>query len=316
MLEGRRNIEERFLKDEISDFKLYSSIEHTEKDGKLRKLVSTLKSTEYKHAMIWASLLGRKDIDDVSIPLSSRLRLFTYPLVRKVLGIAFVTKLLERNEINGLKEYKELVKGKHLGKGELERIKEIVLDEEHHERLLLEETQKHEARLDYTRAIVFGMNDGLVEILAVIAGLAMVATSSVIVAISGIIVGVSGTLSMAAGAYISSKSERVVEKSLNQKSAIRTKPSKEAYYTGLFYFIGAIVATYPFILGASGYIGIIESVISVAIVLSFASMLIAIISDTRIRTRVLEMLFVSLGAAGVTAIIGFVVRTVLGIAIS
>lgn len=315
-LAGKRDIEERFLKDELSDYRLYKTIENGEKDRTLKKLVAKLSETELRHAGIWGSLLGEKRIEKVEIPFKAKLRLVTYPIVRKLLGIAFVTKLLERNEANGLAEYKELLAGKELGRAELDKVRDIIGDEEQHEKLLLEQTQRHEARLNYTKSIVFGMNDGLVEILAVIAGLAMVSTSSVIVAISGIIVGVSGTLSMAAGAYISSKSEKVVETSLNEGHATQTKPLKEAYYTGIFYFLGAIVATYPFILGAVGYIGVLESVVSVAIVLSIASTLIAVISDTSVKRRIMEMLTVSLGAAAVTAIIGLVVRMVFGIAIS
>ncbi len=313
---SRKSIEERFLQDEISDYRLYDAISKREKNKSLKKLVSRLRNTELKHARVWASFLGKKDLEKVKMPLSARIRLVTYPIIRMFLGIAFVTKLLERNESKGLEEYKELVEKGRLEKNRITKIKEIIKDEEEHERVLLKQTEKHEARLEYTKSIVFGMNDGLVEILAVIAGLAMVSTSSTIVAISGIIVGVSGTLSMAAGAYVSSKSEKVVEKSLDQSGGFDTKPSKEAYYTGLFYFMGALVATYPFILGSSGYIGILESVISVAIVLSIASTLIAIISDTSIKFRVLEMLAVSLGAAAVTSLIGFAVRIGLGIVIS
>jgi len=314
-LDDKSKIEQRFLKDELSDYELYKSIEHGEKDKVLKGLVKKLKNTEYKHAKIWASLIGEKHIENVGIPFRSKLRVVLYPIIRKILGVAFVTKLLERNEANGLNEYEELVKKNGLGVKELKKVRGIIVDEQEHEKLLIEETQKHETRLNYTRSIIFGMNDGLVEILAVIAGLAMVSTSSLIVAISGIIVGVSGTLSMAAGAYISSKSEKVVEKSLNENT-VDTKPSKEAYYTGIFYFFGALVATYPFLLGASGYIGILEAVVSVAIVLSIASTLIAIISNTNVKNRVIEMLAVSLGAALVTAIIGFTVRVVLGIVIS
>jgi VIT1/CCC1 family predicted Fe2+/Mn2+ transporter len=315
MLGNKKMIERRFLEDELSDFELYRSIEHKEKDKILKNLVKKLKETEFRHAEIWASLLGEKHMENVRIPFRSRMRLIIYPLVRKILGVAFITKLLERNEANGLNAYKELVDKRGLGAKELAKVRGIIIDEESHERLLLEETQKHESKLNYTRSIVFGMNDGLVEILAVVAGIATIATSGAIVAISGIIVGISGTLSMAAGAYLSSKSEKVVEKSLERKMSIITKPSKEAYYTGIFYFLGALVATYPFMLGASGYTGILEAVVSVVIVLSLASTLIAIISDTSIRTRVMEMLAVSLGAALVTTLIGLVMKTVFGIVI-
>ena len=311
-----KKIERKFLEDELSDYRLYDGTAKHESNRELRKLVLKLRNTELKHARFWAALLGIKDIRNIKMPLNLRIKVFLYAIVRKVLGIAFVTKMLERNEKAGLEDYKNLVKSEGFSKPVLERIKYIVREEEGHERVLMQQTQKHEAVLSYTKSIVFGLNDGLVEILAVVAGLAMVATNAFTVALTGIIVGVSGTLSMAAGAYVSSKSERVVEKSLYDKENLKTRPSKEAYYTGIFYFIGALVATSPFILGAYSYLGIVESVILVAVVLSAASALVAIISDTRIMDRIMEMLAVSLGTALVTAIIGFVVRTVFGIAIS
>ncbi|MCL4371870.1 VIT1/CCC1 family protein [Candidatus Marsarchaeota archaeon] len=304
-----------FLKDEISDFTLYSSIYRSEKNPETKKLVRKLKDTELKHTKIWASILGVR-AGSVSLGALTRLKIWLYVLGRRLFGIAFVTKLLERNERLGLQEYKNAIKSVKFEESTMEKVREIIRDEEEHESMLLEETQKHEGRLNYTRSIIFGMNDGLVEILAVIAGLAMIATSSLIVALTGIIVGVSGTLSMAAGAYISSKSERVMQESLEETSTIYVLPTNEAYYTGIFYFAGALVATYPFILGFSGYAGIAISVVSVAIVLSIASSMIALISDTSIKRRVGEMLVLSLGTAFVTALIGFIVRVVFGIAIS
>ena len=313
---GIREIERRFLEDEISDYMLYDSAARHESDRELKKLILKLRDTELGHAKIWASLLGLKDVSKAGVPLRLRLKVLTYIVVRKFLGIAFVTKLLERNEKAGLDDYKQLIKGKRFGRTTLKKISHIVKDEEEHERVMLRQTQKHEAALSYTKSIVFGLNDGLVEILAVVAGLAMVATNSFTVALTGMIVGVSGTLSMAAGAYVSSKSERVVEESLKNANKSRTKPAKEAYYTGVFYFIGALVATSPFLFGSFSYAGTVEAVIFVAVVLSAASALIAVISDTSIRNRILEMLAISLGTAFATALIGFIVRTVFGVAIS
>ncbi len=315
---GRKieEIEGKFLRDEISDYMLYDSAAKHESDRELKKLILKLRDTEHKHAKIWASLLGIKDIDEVHVPFTLRLKVFSYMMARKAFGIAFVTKLLERNEMEGLEDYKNLVKGEKFSKATLEKIRYIMKDEEEHESIMLQQAQKHEAVLNYTKSIVFGLNDGLVEILAVVAGIAMVATNAFTVALTGMIVGVSGTLSMAAGAYISSKSEKVVEESLRSGLKARTRPSREAYYTGVFYFLGALVATSPFILGTSSYFGIAESVLFVAIVLSAASALIAVISDTSIRSRILEMLAISLGTAFVTALVGFLVRTVFGIAIS
>lgn len=311
-----RSTEERFLMDELSDYALYKGTEKHESDPELRRIVARLKETELRHAGVWAGFLGIKDLDSVRVPASLKLKVLAYSVVRRFLGIAFVTKLLERHEREGLDDYRTLVEGKGFSRATMAKISGIIKDEEEHEATLLGQVQKHETVLEYTRSIVFGMNDGLVEILAVIAGVAMIATTGFVVALTGIIVGVSGTLSMAAGAYLSSKSGKVVEKSLKGGQQARTSPGKEAYYTGLFYFVGAIVATYPFLLGSAGYLGILESVVSVSVVLTLASVLIAIMSDTRIKTRVVEMLAISLGTALATAAIGFVVRTVFGIAIS
>ncbi len=313
---GISEVEREFLEDELSDYMLYDSTARHESDRELKKLILKLRDTELRHAKFWASLLGISDISSIRVSAGLRLKVFLYVIVRKALGIAFVTKMLERNEKAGLEDYKNMVKGGGFSRSTLDKIERIVKEEEGHERILMQQTQKHEAVLNYTRSIVFGLNDGLVEILAVVAGLAMIATNAFTVAITGIIVGVSGTLSMAAGAYISSKSEKVVEESLDGMSMAKTRPSNEAYYTGIFYFIGALVATSPFILGSFSYLGTVEAVILVAIVLSAASALVAIISDTGIMKRILEMLVVSLGAAFATALIGFIVRTVFGVAIS
>ena len=304
-----------FFKDEISDYNLYKTIARHEKNPEVRRLVQALMKTELEHAKLWASVSGI-EIEKYRIPYSATIKFYLYLIARKSLGIAFVTKLLERNENIGLLAYKKQLDKNKIPQSFHAKIDSIINDEEKHETMLLAETRKHEAKLDYTRSIVFGMNDGLVEILAVVTGLAMVASSSFIVAITGIIVGVSGTLSMAAGAYLSSKSEIVVEKSLEKQNGSATRPAKDAYYTGVFYFLGALVATYPFILGASGYAGIAEAVVSVVLVLSIASTLIAVISDTGIKRRIAEMLAVSLGTALVTALIGFAIKTFLGVVIT
>ena len=309
-----KSLEKRFFEAEMSDFNLYRLIAEHEKSLELKDLVTDLMHTELRHAKIWAALSG-EDPKGYSMPISSRVKLYMYLIARRLMGIAFVTKLLERNEKKGLYEYKGLMK-RGISSKLRTKVGSIIKDEEEHESMLLKETEKHEARLDYTRSIVFGMNDGLVEILAVVSGLAMIASSSFIVAITGIIVGISGTLSMAAGAYLSSKSEIVIDRSLGKGVSKPTKPIKDAYYTGAFYFSGALVATYPFILGASGYLGIAEAAISVIIILSIASTLIAVISDTGIKHRILEMLAISLGTAFITALIGFLIKVMLGIVIS
>ena len=58
------------------------------------------------------------------------------------------------------------------------------------------------------REVVFGANDGLVSNVALIAGLAGGTSDARIIVLGGIAGMVAGTVSMALGAYVSTKSER------------------------------------------------------------------------------------------------------------
>jgi hypothetical protein len=60
------------------------------------------------------------------------------------------------------------------------------------------------------RELVFGMNDGLVSTLSLVSGVAGASVSQSVVLLAGIAGLLSGAISMAAGAYISTKSQREV----------------------------------------------------------------------------------------------------------
>jgi len=78
------------------------------------------------------------------------------------------------------------------------------------------------------RDIIFGANDGLVSILALVAGVYGAITESHTILIAGIAGAVAGAISMGAGAYLSSKSEKeVIEKESERRKGIRKKGTPE-----------------------------------------------------------------------------------------
>jgi VIT1/CCC1 family predicted Fe2+/Mn2+ transporter len=78
------------------------------------------------------------------------------------------------------------------------------------------------------RDVIFGANDGLVSILALIAGVYGAITESHPILIAGIAGAVAGALSMGAGAYLSAKSEKeVTEKETDRKGIRRRGTPKE-----------------------------------------------------------------------------------------
>ncbi len=161
------------------------------------------------------------------------------------------------------------------------------------------------------RDIMFGMNDGLVELLGVAVGLAAALRTPIIVFIAGFIVAISGTLSMAAGAYLSTGYEMGVDgKKRRYESA-----TASAFYVGIFYFIGSLFPLAPFALGFLGYTAIILSIVFTAIVLIFTSSFIAKASNKSIPKAIAKTLLISLGVAAVTILLGAYVRSAFHITI-
>jgi VIT1/CCC1 family predicted Fe2+/Mn2+ transporter/rubrerythrin len=77
------------------------------------------------------------------------------------------------------------------------------------------------------RDVIFGANDGLVSILALVAGVYGAATVGHTVLVAGVAGAVAGAISMGAGAYLASKSEREVLERESERKGTRRKRSPE-----------------------------------------------------------------------------------------
>ena len=77
------------------------------------------------------------------------------------------------------------------------------------------------------RDVIFGANDGLVSILALVAGVYGAIMESHPILIAGIAGAVAGAISMGAGAYLSSKSEQEVIRKETQRKGIRRRTPEE-----------------------------------------------------------------------------------------
>jgi len=77
------------------------------------------------------------------------------------------------------------------------------------------------------RDIIFGANDGLVSILALVAGVYGAVTESHLILIAGVAGAVAGAISMGAGAYLSSKSEREVTEKESERKGVKKRKTPE-----------------------------------------------------------------------------------------
>ncbi len=87
------------------------------------------------------------------------------------------------------------------------------------------------------RDVIFGANDGLVSILALVAGVYGAITESHPILIAGIAGAVAGAISMGAGAYLSAKSEKEVTEKESDRKGIKRKgtPGEEKENLVRFY---------------------------------------------------------------------------------
>ena len=310
---SRKNIKklEKFLETERMHAIMYSHLAKEEDHPKHKRFLNKLTAEEKKHEELLREILKDEGVK----PRRSHflwLKLAFYRFISAIFGVPFGIAVIEREEDQTIKEYIAAL-SQIKEKRSTDKLKTIIKDEEAGEQELQDNLNDYSEHFDYIKSIVFGLNDGLVEILAVVAGLAVVATSPFVVVVGGIIVGISGTLSMAGGAYLSSKSYNLVEEEKKGTSTTNS-PFKDAAYTGIFYFLGSLSSIVPFAAGLSGFAGILAAIIIVSSVLVLASAVIGIVSKTSIKRRGLEMLTISLGAAFVTIILGIILRSY-GIAI-
>jgi len=77
------------------------------------------------------------------------------------------------------------------------------------------------------RDVIFGANDGLVSILALVAGVYGAITESHPILIAGIAGAVAGAISMGAGSYLSAKSEKEVTEKESDRKGIKRKGTPE-----------------------------------------------------------------------------------------
>ncbi|MCL4325275.1 MAG: VIT1/CCC1 transporter family protein [Candidatus Thermoplasmatota archaeon] len=200
---------EQFYKGEILDSLMYSKFSEIEKDENMKKVFITLSEIEKKHSIFWKTLSEKMGIR-LTTENPSFLKIFYIITIRKLFGLGFALKALEGNEDKAVIKYYNYLLTGNLNETDKIELKKIVVDELVHETFFVWNEDK--MNIDNVKDGIYGMSDGLVEVLAAVSGFAAIIVDPFLVAIGGLIVGIAGTLSMSVGAYISSKSQYEVER--------------------------------------------------------------------------------------------------------
>ncbi|MCL4379389.1 MAG: VIT1/CCC1 transporter family protein [Candidatus Marsarchaeota archaeon] len=299
-------------KEELLHMDVYRTFSKSEKDAKIAKTLTRLTALESMHANLWGEFL---DINGVDRP---KARIwpdrFLIMLCKVIFGLAVTVKLIEHMEEGHHKRFTRAISASRLSRKENEIISKVRKSEYHEEARLEDWLVNSNTIFTNIRDVMFGMNDGLVELLAVTVGIAAALKVPYLVFVAGGITAVAGTLSMATGAYLSTSYERDISKGA---AAARGTPTARSsgFYVGIFYLIGTAFPLAPFALGYSGAVGIVSAIILTSIVLTITSSMIALASDKSIIKSVAKTLVLSLGAAVATIILGSYVRMVFHITI-
>lgn len=274
-------------KDEETDSLIYDFMAEKDKNPENKEILKRMALEEKEHARAWKSFT-RKDIKpDFKL-------IFWYKFLTIIMGFTFVMKLIQKGEVNASSKYVDII-------DEVPEAKKIAEDEHRHEIELI--NMLDEERLQYVGAIVLGLNDALVELTGTIAGLSFALMNTRIVALSGIITGISATLSMAASNYLAERADG------------NPNAMKSSVYTGVAYLITVALLVAPYLVFPNDmwFGALITMLLIVVLIILFFNYYISVAKDLPFMKRFIEMAGISLSVAGISFVIGILVKKFLGI---
>nr|WP_066584279.1 VIT1/CCC1 family protein [Cellulomonas timonensis] len=182
----------RYLADERAEAAVYRDLANR-RSGEERAILLALAEAERRHESHWLDLLG----DNVGRPLRGDWRTRTLGWLARRFGSVFVLALAQRAEARSSYE------------SDVDATATMAADERIHEEVVRGLALRGRNRISGTfRAAVFGANDGLVSNLALVLGIGASGASNATVLLTGLAGLLAGALSMAAGEYVSVRSQR------------------------------------------------------------------------------------------------------------
>ncbi len=271
---------------EITEYHVYKRIAKTLPDEENRRIVEQIGEDEKRHYQIWKGYTG-KDMPP------NKLQIWLYTAISRLFGFTFGFRLMELGEEKAQVNYEKIA-------DQIPEARDVIEDENNHEDILL--ALLDEESLIYAGSVVLGLNDALVELTGALAGLTFAFRDVKIIALSGLITGIAASLSMAASEYLSTKSEETEK-----------DPVRAAITTGIAYIITVALLILPYLLLNNEYISLAISLTTSVVIIALFNFYLSVAKDQPFGKRFLEMAGLSLGVAGVSFVIGILVRNWFGI---
>jgi VIT1/CCC1 family predicted Fe2+/Mn2+ transporter len=281
-------------KDELTDYTVYTRLSSAipASKPKLKEALSKLAEAERRHYDFWKKYSSR----DVK-PSSSKV---TFVLFLKwIFGLTFVVKYLERHEAVVIARYKSL--SGSIPESDKPVFEQMLRDEEEHEDLFMQEMQG--GYVIYISFIILGLADALVEISGIHAGSLGIYKSTELAGLAGVIAGAAASIAMASAAFAQAK------------QGFQGSASKSAVYTGVSYFITAVILATPYFLTRVMLTALAGSLSLAVILVAFTSYYSAVISGKAFRRDFFEIAGIMFGATIALYALGSFISIVFGITV-
>ena len=279
--------------DELNEYVIYKKFSELRirNNPGFSETLSRLAGMEYKHYEFWKKFCPDREVS------VSKIKLALMVFVRLFLGVTFAFKLLERTETNVIQQYKAIA---HLVPSDDQgMLQEIIKDEEEHEKEFAD--QFNEPHIKYISFIVLGLADALVEIAGIHAGSLGIYDSTKLAGLAGIIAGAAASIAMASAAYAQAK------------TGFKGSAGLSAVYTGVSYFLTAVILATPYFLTEVMLNALLVSVIAGIVLIAFISFYGSIIAGTTFRKDFVEVTSIMLGATVALYLLGTVIRYFTGL---
>jgi VIT1/CCC1 family predicted Fe2+/Mn2+ transporter len=280
------------MADEFNDSALYKRLSTTvAEDSPFASVLKQLSATEDKHYEFWKKYAPEEK------PKLNRLRLAWILFLRRVFGLTFASRYLDRHEASAVKEYQAIAG--LIPAEDKAAFEEMVADEQEHEKEFAQRVESNTVR--YISFVVLGLADALVEISGIHAGSLGIYNKTELAGLAGVVAGAAASLAMASAAYAQAK------------QGFHGSAKLSAVYTGVSYFVSAVLLATPYFLTRSMVYALSTSLVLAVVMLALTTYYSTVIANKPFTKDFLEILGVLLGATVALYLFGYVVRIGTGI---
>ena len=264
-------------KDEYADYAVYKKLSESslEKNKAFKKTLARLAKMEYRHYVFWSKYCPERKVG------ASTLKVNLIVFLRFLLGVTFAVKYLERTEAKVIKKYRAM--SHRIPSKDMRAFRQMIADEEEHERDFYERFD--EPHIKYISFIVLGLADALVEIAGIHAGSLGIYNSTELAGLAGIVAGAAASIAMASAAYAQAK------------AGFEGSATMSAVYTGISYFVTAVILATPYFLTKIMLNALFTSLALAVLLIAFISFYGSVISGGIFRKDFIEVTAIMFGAA-------------------